>query len=79
MKAPVPINALEAFYLAKIIHDVEGEAGRASGDMWRSHLADIAWRDGTFQRMVDNDWEHVWTEEQCQQIMTAWVAYRISR
>lgn len=76
MKAPQPETLDEAIRLASFIRRVEGNGDET---MWSAGYAHIAWGAGSFQRMVNNDWEHVWSEDQCRRIMADWVAYRISR
>lgn len=77
MKAPQPATLDEAIRLASFIRRVDTDF--PTGDMWSPELAQDAWNANTFQSMVDNDWDRIWSDEQCQLIMTAWVAYRISR
>ena len=72
MKAPQPQTLAEALVLAAAIHSTVG----MQRWVWAKHLARIAWETGTFQGMVDNDWEHLWTNEQCAAIAAM---YRLTK
>lgn len=75
MKAPAPDTAKDAVALGQVICEVVA-------DLWKFYNEPLvldAWRRFTFQHMVDNDWEHTWTDEQCQQIMAGWIAHRLER
>lgn len=76
MKAPQPETLDEAIQLASFIRRAENKADTT---MWNAAFAKNAWDANTFQYMVDYDWEYLWSEDQCQQIMAQWVAHRISR
>jgi hypothetical protein len=79
MKAPQVETLDEAIRLASFIRRAEHNIGFPSMGMWDAGQVSDAWANHTFQAMVDNDWEFIWSDELCQQIMTAWVAYRLSR
>lgn len=81
MKPPEVRNIDEAWELTKCIRSVIGENKMWSSfyvtDMWRVCINDAALV--KFNKLVADDWEHVWSGDQCQQIMAKWVEVRLSR
>lgn len=74
MKAPQVETLDDAFELAECIHWATGRRKEYSFE-----FVEKAFAAGTLQAVIDNDWEHIWNDKECQKIMAHWIAYRISR
>lgn len=72
MKAPQVETLDDALLLAQVICEIAGMQRWA----WSPQLARVAYQNGTFQKMVDEDWENRWPDEMCAAIAAA---YRLSR
>lgn len=73
MKAPAVDDLLDAYDLA---HCIRIALDRQAP--WTDEFVYEAWHNGTFNAVVANDWEHVWSEKQCRKIMTLHVANRLA-
>lgn len=76
MKAPQPETPVDTVIFSNIVMQ---EVPWSEIRMWGAESLLEAHYNGTLQELIDNDWEHIWSHEECQRIMSEWVAYRISR
>lgn len=74
MKPPEAESLQDAYDLARCIQVTLDRIAP-----WTVEFVWEAWDNGTFNSCVANDWEHVWTEQQCRRIMTLHIADRIAR
>jgi len=74
MKAPEAHTLDEAYDLARCIQVAFDRVAP-----WTDEFVRESWKNGTFNTVVANDWEHVWSEKQCRRIMALHIANRLAR